>query len=158
MIKCACTAKKDFIQLFSDVQSFLSMLKDQIQLLSRAVNLSVWREDLPVLDNVTQSPRKGIKFLRFYQIQKVNASHLNLRLELKLSIQNAKRAIYLQLGGAIFLILIFILNSYNFIWKILPCHLKSVWWCYTKIYGGHAGGRVVFSNGHNVVWCKISTL
>ena len=153
--------RKDFLQLFSDVQTFLSVLKDQIQLISRPVNLSVWGEDLPVLDNLTQSPRKRIKFLRFYQIQKVNVSRLNLRLELKLSIENAKRAIYLQLGGTILLILISILNSYNFIWKILAslkCHLKSVWWCYTKIYGGHTGGREVFSNGYNIASCKISTL
>ena len=54
--------KKDFTQLFSDVQSFLSVLKDQIQLILRPVEpvISVWCEDLPVLDNSTQSPRFSV--------------------------------------------------------------------------------------------------
>ena len=47
-----------------------------------------------------------------------------------------------------FIILIFILNSYNFIWKILAFlkfSLKSVWCCYIKVCGSHTGGREVFS-------------
>ena len=112
------------------------------------LNLSVWREDLPVFDNLTLSPCKGIKFMRFCQIHKVKVSRLNLRLKHKLSIQNAKRAINLQLGETILLILIFILNSYSCIGKtstFLKFRLKSVWWCYIKIYGYHIGGWEVFS-------------
>ena len=115
------------------------------------LNLSVWREDLPVFDNLTQSPRKGIKFLRFCQIQKVKISRLNIRLKHKLSTENAKRAIHLQLGGTILLILIFILNSYSFIWKTLTFPkflLKSVWWYYIKIYGSQTDEWEVFSLAH----------
>ena len=50
-------------------------------------NLSVWHEDLPVLHNLIQSPKKGIKFIRFSQIQKVKVSRLNLCLEHKLDIK-----------------------------------------------------------------------
>ena len=67
--------------------------------------------------------------MRFCQIHKVKVSRLNLRLKHKLSIQNAKRAINLQLGETILLILIFILNSYSRIGKtstFLKFRLKSV--------------------------------
>ena len=111
------------------------------------LNLSVWREYLPVLDNLTRFPSKSIKFLRFWQIRKVNVSRINLCLNHKSSIKNTKSAIHLQLGGTILLILIFILNSYRFIWKtlaFLKYQLKWVWYYYMKIYGNHAGGREVF--------------
>ena len=112
------------------------------------LNLSVWREYLPVLDNLTRFPSKSINFLRFWQIQKVNVSRINLCLNHKSSIKNAKSAIHLQLGGTILLILIFILNSYRFIWKtlaFLKYQLKWVWYYYMKIYGNHTGEREVFS-------------
>ena len=39
--KMRMQCKKDFIYLFSDVQSFLSVLKDQIPLIQDQLNLSV---------------------------------------------------------------------------------------------------------------------
>ena len=53
--KMRMQCKKDFIYLFSDVQFFLSVLKDQIPLIQDQLNLSVWCEDRPVLENLTQS-------------------------------------------------------------------------------------------------------
>ena len=111
------------------------------------LTFSVWREDLPVLDNLTQSHHKSIKYIHFRQIQLVKVSRLNHIL----SIENAKKAIHLQLGWTILLILtilIFILNSYSFIWKTLASlkfHLKSIWCYYIKICGSHRGGREDFS-------------
>ena len=53
--KMRMQCKKDFIYLFSDVRSFLSVLKDQIPLIQDQLSLSVWCEDRPVLENLTQS-------------------------------------------------------------------------------------------------------
>ena len=74
---------------------FYPWWKIKYSFLPNQLNLSVWCEDLPVLDNSTQSPCKAIKFTRFCRIQEVNVFRLNFRLELKLSVENAKRAIYL---------------------------------------------------------------
>ena len=135
--KMCMKCKKDFIQLFSDLQFFYPCWKMKYGLFPDQLNLLVWLEDPPVLHNLIQSPKKDIKFIRFCQIQKVKASRSNLCLKHKLSIQNAERAIYLQLGGTILLILIFILNFYNFIWKILgflKCHFEiSLMVLYTNL-------------------------